>query len=77
MRLYEIDTVAKQLSSEKPFFQTLGGSVYAVETQGEKPNNFRRMDKNRSLKGKARKQARREQRRMLSEALKFRDESVR
>ena len=77
LRLYEIKQAAKVLNEQqKPCFQTASGALYAVEQHNGVPVNFRRVDKDRRLKGKARKQNRREQRRMLREANKF-AESVR
>jgi hypothetical protein len=72
VRFYEIKHAAKVLNEQqKVVFQTEGGALYAVEQHGDVPVNFRRVDKDRRLKGKARKQARREQRRMLNDAQRF------
>jgi hypothetical protein len=66
VRVYDIVQAAKQLNEEqKPLFRMSSG-VYGVEQSNGEATNFRRFDKDRSLKGKARKKARREQRRMLN-----------
>lgn len=65
--LYNLTEIAPKLSEERPFFRMARG-VYAIETRNDKPTNLRRIDKNRSLDGKTRKNLKRQKRKDLKNA---------
>lgn len=72
LRFYRLAEIAEKLTPKQPFFWMTDGSMYAIEermvTRKNKetgkmetklePTNYRRLDKNRNLKGRQRVAAR-------------------
>jgi len=80
IRLYDPVEIAPLLSAKKPFFRMTSG-VCAVElrknSKGEEvPVSFRRIDKDRTLKGKHRKRAKVEMRRRVKNAERFNQQAM-